>query len=57
MPVDGGDADATLAQHAEAGVDVDAIAAKLQVDAAASFVAAWNDLLALIDKQSAALRA
>ena len=57
MPVDGGGADATLAQHAEAGVDVDALAAKLQVDAAASFVAAWNDLLALIDKQSAALRA
>ena len=57
MPVDGGGADATLAQHADAGVDVEALAAKLQVDATASFVAAWNDLLALIDKQSAALRA
>jgi transaldolase len=57
MPVDGGDADAILAQHADAGVDVDALAAKLQADGATSFVDSWNDLMALIDKQSAALRA
>jgi transaldolase len=57
MPVDGGDADAILAQHADAGVDVDALAAKLQADGATSFVESWNDLMALIDKQSAALRA
>ena len=30
MPTDGGDADETLAAHAAAGVDVDALAAKLQ---------------------------
>jgi transaldolase len=57
MPADGGDADATLAEHAAAGVDVDALAAKLQSDAAKSFVDAWNDLMAHIDEQSAALRA
>lgn len=57
MPTDGGDADATLAQHAEAGVDVAALAATLQTDAATSFVEAWNDLMAHIDEQSAALRA
>ncbi len=57
MPTDGGDADATLAQHAEAGIDVDALAAKLQADAATSFVEAWNDLMTIIDAQSAALRA
>jgi transaldolase len=57
MPTDGGDADTTLAQHAEAGVDVDALAAKLQSDAATSFVDAWNDLMAHIDEQTAALRA
>jgi transaldolase len=57
MPTDGGDADATLAAHAAAGVDVDALAAKLQKDAATSFVEAWNDLMSIIDMQSAALRA
>ncbi len=56
MPTDGGDADATLAAHAAAGIDVDALAAKLQTDAATSFVEAWNDLMSIIDKQSAALR-
>jgi transaldolase len=57
MPTDGGNADETLAAHAAAGVDVDALAAKLQTDAATSFVDAWNDLLSIIDKQSAALTA
>jgi len=57
MPTDGGDADATLAAHAAAGIDVDALAAKLQADAATSFVESWNDLMAMIDTQSAALTA
>ena len=35
---------------------MDALAAKLQSDAAESFVEAWNDLMAHIDEQSAALR-
>ena len=57
MPVDGGDSEATLAEFTAAGVDVDALAATLQADGAASFVAAWNDLMALIDRQRAALGA
>jgi transaldolase len=57
MPTDGGNADETLAAHAAAGIDVDALAAKLQTDAAASFVESWNDLMSIIDKQSAALTA
>jgi transaldolase len=57
MPTDGGNADETLAAHAAAGVDVDALAAKLQTDAATAFVDAWNDLMSIIDKQSAALTA
>ncbi|HEX2345556.1 MAG TPA: transaldolase [Gaiellaceae bacterium] len=57
MPTDGGNADETLAAHAAAGIDVDALAAKLQSDAATSFVDSWNDLMAIIDKQSAALTA
>jgi transaldolase len=57
MPADGGDADETLTAHAAAGIDVDALAAKLQADAAASFVESWNDLMSIIDTQSAALTA
>ena len=57
MPADGGNADETLAAHAAAGIDVDALAAKLQSDAATSFVDSWNDLMSIIDKQSAALTA
>jgi transaldolase len=56
MPADGGGSDVTLAEFAEAGVDVDALATKLQAEGARSFVDSWNDLLSLIDEQSAALR-
>ena len=57
MPTDGGDSAATLAEFTEAGVDLDALAAKLQSDAAKGFVDSWNDLMAHIDEQSAALSA
>ena len=56
MPVDGGDAETTLARFADAGVDVDALAAKLQADGATAFVTSWNALLAQIESKSAALR-
>jgi hypothetical protein len=42
---------------AGAGVEPDALAAKLQSDGAKTFVDAWNDLIAHIDEHSAALRA
>jgi transaldolase len=57
MPADGGDSDAVLAQFENAGVDVSALASKLQSDGASSFVDAWNDLMSHIDEQSAALSA
>jgi len=57
MPADGGDSEATLAEFAAAGVDLDALAAKLQTDGAKGFVDAWNDLMGHIDEQSAALSA
>ena len=57
MPMDGGDANATIAAHEQAGIDVRALAAKLQADAATGFVNAWNDLMSIIDRQSAALTA
>ena len=52
MAADGGDSETTLAQFSAAGVDVDALAAKLQTDAAKSFVDAWDDLMAHIDQQA-----
>lgn len=55
MPADGGDADAILARFRRAGVDHTEFAAKLQADGARQFVAAWNDLLARIAAQRAAL--
>jgi transaldolase len=51
MPADGGDADAMVAKVAAAGVDIDALAEKLQRDGAAAFVKSWKELLQrLVDK-------
>jgi transaldolase len=52
---DGGDVDAKLARFTQAGVDLDALAARLQRDGAASFVNDWNDLLARISTQTSSL--
>src|SRR5262245_25965270 len=56
LPVDGGDSEDVLAQFAEAGVDVHALAAQLQDEGAKSFVQSWNDLMAVIASKSAALK-
>jgi transaldolase len=45
IPEDGGDAEATLAQFRDAGVDLDALAARLQREGAEAFVNSWRDLL------------
>jgi transaldolase len=55
MAGDGGDAEATLAQFAKAGVDIDALAVQLQRDGAASFVKSWGDLMQRIADKSRAL--
>jgi transaldolase len=55
MPTDGGDAEQVLARFAGAGVDVDALAHKLQVDGAESFVKSWTELMQSIAEKSAAL--
>lgn len=52
---DGGDAAATIAQHAKHGIDINALAEQLQTDGAQAFVAAWKDLLQAIDTKSRAL--
>jgi transaldolase len=56
LPADGGDCEEVLAQFAEAGIDVDALANQLQDEGAKSFVKSWNELLAVIDSKSAALK-
>jgi transaldolase len=54
MPADGGDAEQVLASFAEAGIDVDALAARLQVEGADAFAASWRELLGTIASQHAA---
>ena len=53
---DGGDCETVLASFAKAGIDIDALAARLQDEGAASFVKSWNDLMACIDSKSTAMR-
>jgi transaldolase len=55
MPRDGGDAEATLARFAQAGVDVTALALQLQQEGAEAFVKSWHGLLGVIATKSAAL--
>jgi transaldolase len=55
MPPDGGDCEEVLAQFANAGVDVDALAARLQEEGAKAFVKSWNDLLGVIESKSMVL--
>ena len=55
MPTDGGDAEAVLSQISRAGVDIEALAAKLQQDGAQSFVKSWQQLMQRIAEKSGAL--
>jgi transaldolase len=52
----GGDSEVVLNEFANAGVDVDALATRLQDQGADSFAKSWNDLLKVISSKSAALR-
>jgi transaldolase len=53
---DGGDCETVLAGFAKAGIDIDALAARLQDEGAKSFVESWKDLMACIESKSAAIR-
>ena len=44
-----------LARFAAAGVDVDALASRLQDEGAKAFVSSWRELMAVIASKSAAL--
>jgi transaldolase len=56
LAADGGESERVLASFAEAGVDVDVLAARLQDEGASSFVKSWNDLMACIASKRAAIR-
>jgi transaldolase len=53
---DGGECEKVLAAFTKAGIDIDALAGRLQKEGAASFVESWNDLMACVETKSAAMR-
>lgn len=57
IAADGGDCETVIAEFRKAGVDIDALAKKLQDDGADAFVKSWNELLGVIAGKSAALQA
>ena len=57
LPEDGGDAEEVLKAHRDAGIDVDALALKLQKDGAEAFVKSWQELLDTIKSESERLAA
>ena len=54
-PADGGNCEAVLAEFAKAGVDIDALAARLQDEGADAFVKSWNELMGVIAAKSTSL--
>src|SRR5262249_39546096 len=54
MPADGGDCEAGLARFEESGVDLTALAARLQDEGAEAFVKSWDELLGAIEAKGGA---
>ena len=57
LPTDGGDAGQVLAQFEAAGIDVAALAARLQQEGAEAFDASWSELMKSIESKSRKLAA
>lgn len=57
MDPQGADSEAVLKAFEDAGIDIAALALKLQRDGAAAFVKSWNDLLGRIEEKGKALAA
>lgn len=55
--LDGDDGSATLRRFAEAGIDVDALATRLQEEGADAFIKSWHHLLEGIEAKTATLQA
>jgi transaldolase len=56
LPADGGDCEEVLAQFAKVGIDVDALATRLQEEGAASFAKSWNELMGVMETKSLSLQ-
>ncbi|HYA16269.1 MAG TPA: transaldolase [Bryobacteraceae bacterium] len=55
LPSDCGGCEETLAQFTAAGIDIDALALRLQDEGAKAFVDSWNELMGIIASRSAEL--
>jgi transaldolase len=56
LPADGGDSEKVLAEFAQAGIDIDALASQLQDDGAKSFVKSWEELMSVIASKVAVIQ-
>ena len=56
LKADGGDAESVLAEFTRAGIDVPALAARLQDEGAKAFVKSWDELMAVIETKSDGLK-
>ena len=56
LPADGGDCQGVFDRFGKAGIDLNALATRLQDEGAASFVKSWNELMAVIASKSDALK-
>ena len=56
LPPDGGECEDVLARFSAEGVDLDALAVRLQEDGARAFSKSWNELMFVIASKSAILR-
>jgi transaldolase len=56
LPAHGGDSEEVLARFANAGIDIDALAARLQDEGARTFVKSWEELLECIASKSETLK-
>ena len=57
VPADGGDNATLLAEFERAGVDLEALAPRLQDEGAEKFVKSWNALIDRIEEKSKAVAA
>jgi transaldolase len=55
LPSGGGDCEEVLARFTDAGIDLDALAARLQNEGAAAFSKSWNGLLVVLESKGVAL--
>jgi transaldolase len=51
IPADGGDAETVLAAFAEAGIEIEALAERLQEEGKDSFDKSWRELLGTIEEE------